>query len=463
MLTSESFQISIDQSRWYQPGGRILCACSGGLDSTVLLHLLHQIPGIELGVVHFDHQLRGRESRVDADFVKQIAQEYELPFYLLSEDVGAYARDHQFSIEEGGSILRRRGFTTLCQTAGYDHVATAQHANDQLETILINLISGTGIRGLAGIHSAMGQFLRPLIPWTRSAITSYAVRHKLVYRVDATNTDSKFLRNNVRNNLIPMLSDQSSGTILDNILRIQTQATRLSDQLEHSIEVIDNTDISDSSSFKISLGLSKLPGYFAPIQKMIFDKAFQSLTGAQQGLSHQHFTALRSLYPISSIAKRIPLPQGNCAVRDRRKITLLDPRQLKWSPYEYQNVAKVQFPFFSIELSYAALGEHIKDPNYFWLTDLQESLWFRPVKPEHRLYPALGKRTISINKILQSAKVALHLKNWFPVCMAGDEILWVPGIRTAAQGLLDVDTVDQNELRACLKVSFLKGTFDENA
>ena len=149
MLNNTSFHEYCSSASWYRSGLKVLVACSGGADSTVLLHLLRKLPNIQISIVHFDHQLRGTDSDGDRIFVEELAQLLGHPVYVISENIGDFASETGLSVEEAGSLRRRSTFISLKDELGYDFVATGQHLDDQIETVLIKLYQGSGIQGLS--------------------------------------------------------------------------------------------------------------------------------------------------------------------------------------------------------------------------------------------------------------------------------------------------------------------------
>ena len=460
MLTSTLFRQYCLSSDWYKPQLKVLVACSGGMDSTVLLHLLRDVPHIQIGIVHFDHQLRGAESDQDRGFVKQLGSDLGFQVYTISEDIQDYAKLNGLSLEEAGSVRRRSTFLALRDQLGYDYVASGQHLDDQIETILMNLYQGTGIQGLAGISERANSFIRPLLNYTSDEIQVFSDEHKLDYCTDRSNADISFLRNNIRANLIPGLSndiDDRLRTAIEGIFREGQVINRL---VETSVEDVDIKGFRADYAPKIALGLGELPDYFSPIQKAIFDRAFQSISLMPQGISSKHFHALKSLFSDNSIGKEVQLPASVTAVRDRGGITLFKPSDYQWSSTVLSGTSQVRFPFFQVDYTTSILEDHIQDPAYLWYMDALDSYKIRIAETGDRMIVDVSGRTISINQILQSAHVAPHLKTFYPIVERQGEIIWVPGIRTAPSAMVSEEIIKESRSKHCMKVEFQKGTFE---
>lgn len=186
--------------------GRLLVAISGGLDSVVLTHLLNQIGG-RISLAHCNFNLRGDESDGDEQFVLDLADSLELEVFIQSFDTESYAKKHGLSIQMAARELRYDWFRDLAASLGYDHILTAHHADDNLETFLINLSRGTGLDGLTGIPEQNENIVRPLLPFSRREIEDFAKEHKLKWREDSSNAQTKYLRNALRHELIPKLKE----------------------------------------------------------------------------------------------------------------------------------------------------------------------------------------------------------------------------------------------------------------
>lgn len=182
-------------------GDRVLVAVSGGLDSVVLLHLLQQLP-LQLEVAHMNFRLRGEESEEDARFVENLSRKAGLPFHLRAVDPGYFEGK---SIQTEARRLRYAWFEELASSAM--KVALAHQAEDQAETLLLNLLRGTGLKGLGGMRAKRGMFVRPLLQTHRAEIKDYAMENGLQWREDSSNQSTKYLRNFLRLRAIPLLQE----------------------------------------------------------------------------------------------------------------------------------------------------------------------------------------------------------------------------------------------------------------
>ncbi|MEE4256406.1 MAG: tRNA lysidine(34) synthetase TilS [Bacteroidales bacterium] len=202
----DRFKSFIEEHDLFSGSDRILLAVSGGIDSMVMLELFVRT-GYNIGIAHCNFALRGEASDADEALVEKIAGKHDLPFYTRRFDTTAYANENKLSVQMAARELRYAFFDELCVQHGYDHVATAHHLDDQIETFFINLARGTGIAGLHGIPLKNEKIVRPLMFACRNDLETYRRENKLEYRDDESNFGTGYLRNQIRHRLIPVFLD----------------------------------------------------------------------------------------------------------------------------------------------------------------------------------------------------------------------------------------------------------------
>ena len=180
---------------------RLLVAVSGGVDSMVLLDLLRDLSYI-IGVAHCNFQLRGEESDLDQQLVKEYCNTHDIPFYQKNFDTDLPKQSTQMAAR----TLRYEWFEALVQTENYDWVLTAHHADDNIETLLMNITRGTGVEGLTAIPEQNGRILRPFLKYYKSEIVDFAKTHGIEWREDRSNQSDDYTRNIIRHHLIPQLT-----------------------------------------------------------------------------------------------------------------------------------------------------------------------------------------------------------------------------------------------------------------
>ena len=202
----DQFKNHINDKLSFLLEGRILIAISGGVDSVVLTHFCHMLK-IDFALAHCNFNLRGEESDSDETFVYELAKELELEVFIESFDTENYAKLNKLSVQMAARDLRYMWFNEMAEQLKFDYILTAHHADDDLETFLINLSRGTGLDGLTGIPEINDNIVRPLLPFSRDEIMRYAQSNKLKWREDSSNESTKYLRNKLRLEVIPKLKD----------------------------------------------------------------------------------------------------------------------------------------------------------------------------------------------------------------------------------------------------------------
>lgn len=194
-------------------GSRVLCAVSGGADSICLLHLLSQREDVSLTAAHFNHQLRGAESDRDEAFVRDLCRGWGIPLTVGRGDVRAWATREKCSLEEAGRTLRYTFLFRAAEAEDCSLVATAHNAEDNAETLLLHLLRGSGLAGIAGITPQTHNLVRPLLTTSRREIEAYLAGHHIPHMEDSTNADDAYTRNRVRHQLIPLLEEMNPGFV----------------------------------------------------------------------------------------------------------------------------------------------------------------------------------------------------------------------------------------------------------
>ena len=206
MTMLDQFKAYINRYNLLAEGEKVILALSGGIDSMVLADLLLKSK-VEFVAAHCNFHLRGEESDGDEKFVREFAEKNGIQCFVKQFETEQYAVKIGISIEMAARELRYAWFEELRQQLGYDKIAVAHHADDQAETFFINLLRGAGLRGLKGMLPQNGVIIRPLLWASREQIRQYAVENQIVWREDHTNAESVYLRNKIRNQLLPVFDE----------------------------------------------------------------------------------------------------------------------------------------------------------------------------------------------------------------------------------------------------------------
>lgn len=233
MITQRIKQYIADH-QLLKPKAKVIIGLSGGADSVALLDILHNL-GFECICAHCNFHLRGDESNRDAEFVRQLTTQYNLPLDIIDFDTTAYASEKGISIEMAARELRYNWFEEVRKKYDAITIAVAHHKDDSIETVLLNLIRGTGIRGLTGIVARNGYIVRPLLCVTRNEILDYLNSKALAFVNDSTNEEDIYTRNKIRLNILPLL-ETINPSVKDAIQRSSENLLQVENIYKHYVE-----------------------------------------------------------------------------------------------------------------------------------------------------------------------------------------------------------------------------------
>ena len=396
---------------------KILVACSGGLDSIVLLHLLQKI-GLTLGVAHCNFKLRGAHSDADLSFVETIGGNLGVPVFTNVFDTKAYAKKQGVSTQVAARELRYEWFYSTARANGYDRIATGHHADDDLETFFINLSRVTGLRGLTGIVSNTEQLIRPLLPFSRAQIMQFAKKEGLFWREDSSNSTRDYLRNKLRLDVIPAFKGVNK-TVLQNFKQTQQHLKESQALLEDYITLVTKLVVSHTDAgYEIdSKQLQALPNTNTLLFELLYPYGFTD------------FKAIASILE-SEVGKKV-LSKQYVLHKDRNHLVLTKKEQVVDSRVYYID-AKQQSCTIPIKLNFtkvAQVGEHEPHSLYVDAAKLTYPLKVRAWRLDDVFHPFGMKGKKKLTKFFKDEKLSLLSKNSVWVLESGDEIVWVIGLR----------------------------------
>lgn len=302
-----------DRHAMLPAGSTLLCALSGGGDSMALLTCLLTLAkdrDLTVLAAHYNHQLRGEESRQDETFVTDWCEKQNVPLTLGRGDVAAQAAQQGRGIEETARAMRYAFLKETAQAVGADCIATAHNADDNAETLLLHLVRGTGLDGLAGIPPRRGPIIRPLLTQTRQEIEAYLRAEDVPFRVDSSNADPAFARNRIRHQVMPVLRELNPNF-----------SPRLAENLRHireDREFLENLAHTAMKPQPEGEGLSLPAGELAALPRPVAVRVVKQTLAAlgRHQLSAVHLDQILTLADSQRPSARIPLPQGLLVRRD---------------------------------------------------------------------------------------------------------------------------------------------------
>ena len=325
-------------------GERIGAAVSGGPDSVLMLDFLARLAGdvgFQVAVVHFNHHLRGMESDGDENFVRGLAERYGVPFFRGEARVAEEARKRRRNLEATAREFRYRFFLGLVRQGKLEKVATAHTLDDQAETVLLNILRGTGMRGLGGIHASLqNKVIRPFLNLTRAEIEEEIRNRELTYRVDSTNRDTRFRRNKVRMELLPILENEFNPEIKRLLSELAARAREDENYLDQQArERAGAWRLREDAAEKISRSaLRNMPPSLA---RRVLRQIMSEVGSSLAGITHRHIAAIYRLALESDSGKKLQLPHS-IEARTEFDWLIVSPETGNGTPSEF--VYSVEIP-----------------------------------------------------------------------------------------------------------------------
>lgn len=399
-------------------GKKLFLAVSGGLDSMVLLHLVKQLP-YEIAVLHCNFQLRGLESFGDQDFILNYCNQNGIPIFTTQFDTEAFAKDYKLSTQVAARELRYSWFYELLEKENFDYILTAHHADDNLETFIINLTRGTGLEGLIGIPEQNDRIIRPLLPFSRDEILKYAEENTIEWREDSSNASNKYLRNKIRHDLVPMLKEINPN-FLSAFQKTQSYLQESQEMVEDaSIMIYQQVAQEEGDDIHFDLKqLKKLPNYKSYLY---------------QWLNEFGFLAWNDIYDLVEGQSGKQVLSSEFRLLKNRNVLILSPISEMSEKEEFEiseNDKEVNFP---LNLKLCNVSHITIDSNKAIFVDaekIQFPLVLRKWKEGDVFHPfGMEGKSKKVSKLFKDEKLSLIEKEKIWILCSDNQIVWIVGIR----------------------------------
>jgi tRNA(Ile)-lysidine synthase len=394
-----------------------LIACSGGLDSVVLTQLCYD-SGLNFAIAHCNFELRGADSDTDEIFVKEYAAQLGKEFYSIHFDTISYVHEKKITVQMAARELRYTWFHDVLEKHNLTHILTAHHLDDALETFLINLSRGSGIDGLTGIPEKTNTIARPLLKYSRAELLAYAKLNKLCWREDASNTDTKYLRNKIRAQVVPLLKELHPN-FLDNFKHSTQYLNQSATIAKNQIAAIQKElFVEENGLLKIDVNSLK---QLAPLEGYLY--------GLFQVYGFTEWENLKDL--LDAMSGKYLLSATHKLLKDRTHLWLspLEGLEVMESYPITEDSFRISQPIILELLEVDERKENVPTIIYVDKLTLKYPLVVRKWKKGDYFYPIGFKGKKKLAKYFKDEKVPVALKEKQWLLCSGEDIIWIIGRR----------------------------------
>lgn len=301
---------------------KIVIGVSGGPDSITLLNMLIEIKNenifnFDIVVCHINHMIR-EEANTDEEYVANYCKKYNIDFYAKRIDIENNAKESKIGTEEAGRIARYKFFNEILEKTSSNKIATAHTANDNAETVLMNIIRGSGTIGLKGIEPKRDNLIRPLINCTRNEIEEYCEKNNLNPRIDKTNFENIYTRNKVRNMLIPYIKENFNPNIIESINRLSDLSKQENEYLEKETQKAYRNTLISAKNGEIILDLNTFNLLETVIKSRLVLYTINILFGTRSGIEKKHIEDIIKLCS-NNIGNKFLIPNKKVKILVKNK------------------------------------------------------------------------------------------------------------------------------------------------
>lgn len=450
--TEQKFLKFIDENELICQGEKILVGFSGGPDSVFMLHLLIKFSRrlkIELTAFHIHHGLRGKDADEDENFCRDFCYNRKIKYDSVKKRVKSFAHRNRFSLEEAGRIIRYNEFKRILKKKKLDKIATAHNANDNTETVLLNLIKGTGLDGISGIPVKRENIIRPILCFTREEISTYLDKNIIPFRIDRSNEETDFERNFLRNKVMPLIKERLNPSIDSAVLVSSENFRNVRDYiLESESEAFRN--ISRNKEGNILIPVSDLKNTRESLKGLLLK------TMLERELNTPLFSVdIRKIFSLTDAqtGRKVELSGGIVVFKERHYLKLLN--RLNYTDNFNVNLhigEKKTTPAGKISIQRCNRDTMVysnnKNKEYIAADSLSTEFTIRRWKPGDSFRPLGMKGSKKVSDFLNEQKVESSGKKNHLILLNKNKVVWIIGLRIDDR--FKVTSSTQKILELCL-------------
>ena len=465
---------------------RVLIGVSGGPDSVTLLNVLLSFKkryNLSFFIAHLDHMLRGEESDKDVNFVENLAQKFGLLCEVKSCSLTEIAQKERLTLEEAAREYRYKFYLETSKKFKANKIALGHNADDQVETVLMRFLRGSGLEGLMGIPPVRGKIIRPLIECSREEIEGYCQEHKIGYRIDSSNKEVVYFRNKIRLKLLPLLSKNYNKNIKDVILRLRSIVSEVSVYLNQETELLFKEIARRENSETVIIDLIKFTSLPLALKRRIIRKSIEVVKGNLYSVSFRHNNEILKLTEHQLGEKEIYLPDDlrvkkiyNKMIIYRKRISkdqTTDEIPVAWE-YNILISEKTKIKPLDIEVEIKILdsaeiksslsfnrkkskGEFLEFIDY---NKVKLPLKLRNRRSGDRFYPLKMNGLKKVKDFFIDNKIPKSHRDLIPLLVDSEgKIIWIVGMKLDNRVKVDPDTKKMFCIKMKIKNSFLQEYF----
>lgn len=441
----------------FSKGDHVLAGVSGGPDSVALLHILIQLAprwGLTIGIAHLNHCLRGIESDRDADFVADLASRLNLPCHCEAVDIRNDPALRKLSLETAARQVRYDFFDQIRRKYGYHKIALGHHRDDNAELMLMFLFRGSGPLGFSGIPPVReGGIVRPLISTGRNELVAFLNENELIYRVDESNCDMRFLRNRIRHETIPYIQSCCNPGIVETLNRFSKIVRSEDEWMNEIIHPMYEKALVGKDPHRVVLEISALTAFPEAVMRRVIRMAIFRVKGDLLRISFSHIEAVLELADRQQRPSQLTLPDGIRIQRNNDFLTFyqvdtsMRGRGAKIRPSLRSFCYSVSGPseriaisetgaalkFSEIPAGSCMMDKPLEKVALLDMEVLKFPLILRNIQPGDRFNPLGVAGTQKIQKYFIDHKIDRTERQQCPVLLSGNEVVWLVGHRISGR------------------------------